>query len=70
VILKQFYQLDQMIVPIIDKFPHAYLYTILGQTYASQSKNEEAKKYFMKALSLTKDEQIKKYIKQQLQAVL
>lgn len=70
VILKQFYQLDQMIVPIIDKFPHAYLYTILGQTYASQSKNEEAKKYFVKALSLTKDEQIKKYIKQQLQAVL
>lgn len=57
-------------MPIVSNYPYAYLYIALGDSTRSLTDKEVAKKYYVQAMSLTKDPQIREVIKKKLTNIL
>ena len=57
-------------MPIISNYPYAYLYIALGDSTRSLTDKEVAKKYYVQAMSLTKDPIIREVIKKKLTNIL
>ena len=70
IVSKQYYQLNDTIIPIVNNYPYAYLYIALWDSTRSLTDKEIAKKYYVQAMSLTKDPQIREVIKKKLTNIL